>query len=107
MCAMKGSVAFDVPLAALIVTSGREFLSLYQFNSGVAEHYFCSNCGIHLFQRLRSNPSKYGVNVACVEGLGRYDFSELPVHDGAGAHPKDTGKPIRLAGTMHYDPVPE
>lgn len=105
MCAMKGSIAFDVPLAALTVTTGQELLSRYQFNTGVAEHYFCSNCGIHLFQRLRSDPSKYGVNGACLQGVGRYDFVDLPVHDGSRSHPNDTGKPTRIAGIMRYEPA--
>lgn len=101
---MKGSVAFDVPSAAITVTGGEELLSCYRFGTGAAEHYFCRVCGIHVFQRLRSDPSKHGVNGACVPGFGRYDFNELPVHDGGGAHPKDTGRPTRVAGVMRYQP---
>ena len=101
---MKAMVAIDVPMDALVVTGGEDFLSLYKFNTGVAEHYFCSNCGIHMFQRLRSDPSRYGVNGACFDGLGRFDFDEMPVHDGGSAHPKDTGQPTRVAGSARYDP---
>lgn len=107
MCAMKATVAIDVPLAALTVLAGEELLGCYSFNTGVAKHWFCRNCGIHVFQQLRSDPSKYGVNGACFEGLGRYDFSELPVHDSANAHPKDTGRPTRIAGTTRFEPLPE
>lgn len=102
MCAMKGSLAIDVPVAALTVLEGEELLGCYSFNTGVAKHWFCRKCGIHLFQRLRSDPGKYGVNAVCFDGLGRYDFDALRVHDGANAHSQDTGKPTRLAGTIAY-----
>lgn len=103
MCSMKAMVAVDVPLEALTVLAGEELLSCYRFNTAVAKHWFCRNCGIHVFQRLRSDPTKYGVNGACFDRLGRYDFAALPVHDSANAHPKDTGQPTRIAGTMRYD----
>ena len=102
MCAMKGSLAIDVPVAALTVLEGGELLACYSFNTGVAKHWFCKNCGIHVFQQLRSDPRKYGVNAVCFKGLGRYDFTALAVHDGANAHPKDTGQPARLAGKISY-----
>lgn len=106
ICAMKGSLAIDVPRAALSVLAGEEALSCYSFNTGVAKHWSCRDCGVHIFQQLRSNPEKYGVNAVCLEGLGRYDFAELNVHDGANAHPKDTGRPTQIAGTMRYRPSP-
>lgn len=103
MCALKGSLALDVPIAALTVLEGEELLACYSFNTGVAKHWFCRTCGIHLFQRLRSDPTKYGVNAVCFDGLGRYDFKELNVNDGRDAHPKDTGLPTRIAGFVRYE----
>jgi len=47
MCRRKGAVMAYVPLSGLRVISGAEQLRLYQFNSGVAKHSFCSNCGIY------------------------------------------------------------
>ena len=103
VCAMKGSVMFDVPLAALRVVAGEERLRLYTFNTLAAKHYFCGLCGIHVFHQLRSDPNKFGVNGACFAGRGRYDFASMPVHDGGGSHPKDTGKPMRVAGHLRYE----
>ena len=103
MCAMKGSLAIDVPIAALTVLEGSELLACYSFNTNVAQHWFCRSCGIHLFQWLRSDPGKYGVNAVCFDGFGRYDFDALCVHDGRDAHPKDTGLPTRIAGVMRYE----
>ena len=102
MCAMKAPVAIDVPMAALRVLAGEDALGCYSFNTHVAKHWFCRNCGIHVFQQLRSDPTHYGVNGACFAGLGRYDFAQLPVHDSVRAHPRDTGQPRRIAGLVCY-----
>ena len=45
-CAMRGAVAVSAPLNGIRITKGEEHLSLYQFNTGAAKHYFCSKCGI-------------------------------------------------------------
>ena len=103
ICAMKGAVMFDVLKSALRVVRGEAALGLYTFNTGVAQHRFCTVCGIHVFHQLRSEPDKYGVNGACFEGRGRFDHVELPIHDGANSHPRDTGKGTRIAGVMRVD----
>jgi hypothetical protein len=36
----------------------------------------------------RSNPNQFGVNVACLSGLGPFDFEDVVVYDG-GNHPED------------------
>src|SRR3712207_6258246 len=80
ICSMKGAVMVGVPANALEVTKGREHLSCYRFNTGVAEHWFCSRCGIHCFHQRRSDPTQYGVNAACLDGVSPYyDFPEVPV----------------------------
>lgn len=103
ICAMKGAVMFDVPLDALTIVAGEEYLGLYTFNTDTAQHRFCVRCGIHLFHRLRSDPGKFGVNGVCFAGRGRFDFDAIPVHDGGGAHPQDTGQPTRVAGKLRYE----
>ena len=102
ICSMKGNVMIDVPLAALRVIQGEDRLGRYRFNTGVAEHRFCTVCGIQLFHKLRSEPDKYGVNAVCLDGIGRYDFDELPVYDGQN-HPGDTGTGPRWAGRLLYE----
>ncbi|MCO7246909.1 GFA family protein [Halomonas sp. Mc5H-6] len=82
MCRRKGAVMAYVPLSGLCVVSGADQLRLYQFNSGVAKHYFCSNCGIYTHHQTRSNPDIYGFNVGCLEGVNPHDLPDLPVSDG-------------------------
>lgn len=102
ICAMKGVVMLDVPLSNLAVTEGKELLSLYTFNSHEAKHRFCSRCGIHCFHQTRSEPDKFGINAACIEGVSPCDWTEVPVFDGQN-HPKDGGTP-RYAGVMRFVP---
>lgn len=87
-CRMRGAVAVSANLDDLEVTQGENALSLYQFNTGEAKHYFCSKCGIYTFHQRRSSPDQYGVNVACIEGMSPFDFAEVPVNEGR-THPKD------------------
>ncbi|QNI03306.1 GFA family protein [Halomonas sp. SH5A2] len=82
ICRRKGAVMAYVTLSGLRVISGAEQLTLYQFNSGVAKHYFCSNCGIYTHHQTRSNPNIYGFNVGCLEGVNPHDLPDLPVSDG-------------------------
>lgn len=103
ICSMKGAVMLGVPLDALEIAQGREHLTCYQFNTGVAKHWFCSRCGIHCFHQRRSDPTQYGVNAACLEGVSPYyDFPQVPVSDGV-HHAKDSGQ-ARLAGTLRFEP---
>jgi len=47
--------------------SGSEVLSTYTFNTRIAQHLFCSRCGIHSFGRPRSQPDKISVNLRCLD----------------------------------------
>ena len=75
----------SVPLSGLRIVSGADNLSLYQWNTGVAKHYFCRTCGIYTHHQRRSNPEEYGFNVACLEGVDIEAFSEVPTGNGRAA----------------------
>ena len=104
ICRRKGAVVASVPLDGLRVVRGQDVLRLYQFNTGVARHYFCGNCGIYTHHQRRSNPNEYGVNVACLEGVSPFDFDEVVVMDGE-RHPSDTGT-SRVAGVLRFERAP-
>src|SRR5690606_4943381 len=102
-CRMKGSVVVTAELSAFEILEGADMLSLYQFNTMTAKHYFCSKCGIHTHHQRRSDPDQYGVNVACLDGISPFDFDEVPVHDGV-VHPsgRPEGGGQDLAGVLRF-----
>jgi hypothetical protein len=100
-CRMRGAVVVSAQLADIEITAGADALTLYEFNTKTAKHYFCSKCGIYTHHQRRSNPQQYGVNVACL-GLSPFDFEEVPVLDGV-AHPAD-GKSSGQLGVLRFVP---
>jgi hypothetical protein len=105
-CRMRGAVAVSAYLDGIEIISGHDDLTLYQFGTRAAKHYFCSKCGIYTHHQRRSNPNQYGINVACLEGLSPFDFNEVPVNDGV-HHPTDaaaTGP--RIDGVLRYERNP-
>lgn len=72
----------SVPLESFTIVRGEDKLSLYQWNTKIAKHYFCSNCGIYTHHQRRSNPNEYGFNVACLKGVNPYELGDIPVGDG-------------------------
>jgi len=82
MCSRRGAVVASIPLRGIKITQGEEVLSLYQFNTKTAKHYFCSQCGIYTHHQRRSNPKQYAINVACLEGVNPFDLGDIPTMDG-------------------------
>ncbi len=101
-CRMRGAIAVSADLDGIRFVDGEQSLTLYQFNTNTAKHYFCSKCGIYTHHQRRSNPNQYGVNVACLEGISPFDFSEVPVLDGQN-HPADEGSSIgQRVGVLRF-----
>lgn len=105
-CRMRGAIAVSAELSDIHILEGEDKLTLYQFNTKSAKHYFCSVCGIYTHHQRRSNPHQYGVNVACLEGISPFDFDEVPVNDGV-SHPSDVvaqepKKAVELAGILKF-----
>jgi hypothetical protein len=82
ICRMKGTIMASVPLGGLRVVKGAEALSVYEFNTKTAKHYFCGTCGIYTHHQRRSNPQVYGYNVACLQGVNPFDLGPVPTSDG-------------------------
>jgi hypothetical protein len=72
-----------VPEAALRIDAGEDLLTLYEWNTRRAKHYFCRRCGIYVFHRKRAAPDHFGINIFC---LHEFDIASLPVRrtDGVG-----------------------
>lgn len=103
LCRMRGAVAVTADVDGIDILEGAEHLTLYQFNTGLARHYFCAICGIYTHHQRRSNSDQYGVNVACIEGISPFDFAEIIVTDGIN-HPSDNSGRSRQAGVLRYTP---
>lgn len=88
ICRRKGTVVASVLLSGLRVVEGEHALTLYQFNTHTAKHYFCSICGIYTHHQRRSNPHLYGYNVGCLEGVNPFLIPNITVYDGIN-HPAD------------------
>jgi hypothetical protein len=83
LCRRKGSIISSVPVAKLKITQGEDKLSLYQWNTKTAKHYFCSICGIYTHHQRRSDPNEFGFNVACIEGVDPFAVENIAIGDGA------------------------
>jgi len=88
MCQRRGAIVASVSLDGIKIIKGEDKLSLYQFNTMTAKHYFCSICGIYTHHQRRSNPTQYGFNVACLEGVNALKLKDIPTYDGVN-HPSD------------------
>ena len=91
LCKRKGAVMSPLPKENVKLVKGQDNLKLYQYHTKVAEHYFCSNCGIYTHHKMRSNPNMIGVNVACIEGINPFELGDIAVNDGMN-HPLDQKK---------------
>ncbi len=67
ICTKSGYLHLIVPGSRFRLLSGREAITIYRFNSGVAEHAFCQVCGIKPFYTPRSNPDGVDVNFNCLD----------------------------------------
>jgi hypothetical protein len=64
------------------LTKGENALSMYQWNTKIAKHYFCKHCGIYMHHQPRTVPDMIAVN------LGRIDTPDartLPIQKGEGS----------------------
>lgn len=83
LCRRKGALMspmFDG--RDLTILAGEDALTLYQFNTRVAKHFFCKHCGIYPFHQTRKDATRWRVNLGCLEGVDAYAL-ESSLSDGA------------------------
>lgn len=76
ICRRVGALWHATDERGLEILSGEDELALHQFGTMTARHYFCRHCGVHPFSRPRLDPSKWVVNVRCIDEI---DADALPV----------------------------
>jgi hypothetical protein len=85
ICVKKGNLHLLVGERDFELVSGRDVLAVYTFGARIAQHYFCTGCGIHPFYRPQSppNPTKWDINVRCLDDGAMARFNIEPL-DGQG-----------------------
>ena len=67
ICSKFGYLHLILPLSKFTLLCGEDMLTTYTFNSGVAKHTFCRQCGAKPFYTPRSNPDGIDVNLRCLD----------------------------------------
>ena len=67
ICRKKGFLHLILRQANFTLLQGENLLTTYTFNTNIAQHTFCSVCGIHAFYRPRSHPDCVDVNLRCLD----------------------------------------
>ena len=58
--------------------SGESELGVYQFGTMRAKHYFCRTCGMRPLTRPRLDPTRWAVNVRCLDGVDLASLKVIP-----------------------------
>jgi hypothetical protein len=78
ICAKIGFLHLIVPKDRFHLLSGQETLARYTFNTGVAQHFFCTTCGVKPFYIPRSNPDGVDVNLRCLDDTTSLQITITP-----------------------------
>lgn len=78
ICRKAGYLHLIVEKRHFRLLQGSERLTSYRFNTGVAEHLFCSVCGVKPFYVPRSHPNGYSVNARCLDDPALLDAPIRP-----------------------------
>ena len=88
LCKRKGAVMSMVKNEDFTIIKGADKLMLYQFHTKVANHYFCSICGVYTHHNPRSNPAMTGFNLGCLDDIDTFNLKDILIIDGHN-HPLD------------------
>lgn len=74
MCEKLGYLHIIIQKNKFKLTTDWKHLNCYQFNTKVAKHYFCNNCGIKPFYQPRSHPDCWSINARCIDSISSYNL---------------------------------
>lgn len=83
VCTKKGIVHLPADPAKFELLKGKNALTAYTFGTGVAQHTFCSHCGMHPFYIPRSRPDRISINARCLDGVDARTLDPKRFFDGA------------------------
>jgi len=67
ICSMTGFVHLIARHEDFELRNDPSALTSYRFNTGQANHLFCSQCGVKSFYQPRSHPDCWSINANCVD----------------------------------------
>lgn len=67
ICVKSGFLHLFVSADDFRLLQGEDAIQTYTFNTGVAQHHFCRDCGVKSFYIPRSHPNGVSVNVHCLD----------------------------------------
>jgi len=82
LCKRKGAIMALIENDEFTFLKGEENLSLYQWNTKLAKHYFCKKCGIYTHHKRRTSDSM-GVNFGCFDDLEIDDLNSINLVKGS------------------------
>ena len=82
VCTKKGILHLPVVLENFELLRGKNSLTTYTFGTGVAQHTFCSHCGMHAFYIPRANPHRISVNARCLDDIDASTLTPKGFFDG-------------------------
>ena len=74
ICKRKNAKMNILPKESIKSIIGEEHLSIYQFGTRLAKHYFCKKCGIYTHHFRKSDPNGIGVNIGCIDDIDSYSI---------------------------------
>ena len=74
ICKRKNAKMNILPKESIISIHGEENLSLYQFGTNIAKHYFCKKCGIYTHHFRKSDPNGIGINIGCIDKIDSFSI---------------------------------
>ena len=71
LCIRRGAVVSSryYPPEAFDEIIGKDALTIYRWGDLMMNHYFCPRCGVFPFSDVIETPTRYRINLGCVEGL--------------------------------------
>jgi hypothetical protein len=102
ICTKKGILHLPVAPEDFELLRGKNALTVYTFGTGVAQHTFCSHCGMHAFYIPRSQPDRITVNARCLDDIDV--LSLTPTRFFAGRHWEEAQR-LRIAEGGHVAPA--
>ena len=82
VCTKKGILHLPVAAENFELLRGKNSLTTYTFGTGVAQHTFCSHCGMHAFYVPRSQPDGITVNARCLDDIDGPSLKPTRFFDG-------------------------